>query len=72
MKLKLHELEVLRLISGMGGSFCPGTDTTARIPRDGHKSLKRMAEDGFLAIEETDDGPRFSLTAQGYEEVDHG
>jgi hypothetical protein len=28
-----------------------------------------MAKDGFLTIEDTDDGPRFTLTPQGQEEA---
>lgn len=68
-KLIEQERQLLRFVSEVGGSFCPGSDTTARIPRDGHKSLKRMAKDGFLTIEDTDDGPRFTLTSQGQEEA---
>lgn len=71
-KLSDQERQLLAFVSSAGGSYCPGSDTTARIPRDGHKSLKRMAKDGFLSIEDTDDGPRFSLTGLGYAEVDHG
>lgn len=70
-KLTDQERQLLRFVSEAGGSFCPGSDTTARIPRDGHKSLKRMAKDGFLTIEDTDDGPRFTLTSQGQEEADN-
>lgn len=68
-KLSDQERQLLRFVSEAGGSFCPGADTTARIPRDGHKSLKRMAKDGFLTIEDTDDGPRFSLSAKGQVEA---
>ncbi|MET0438273.1 MAG: hypothetical protein ABW043_12355 [Devosia sp.] len=68
-KLTDQERQLLRFVSEAGGSYCPGADTTARIPRDGHKSLKRMAKDGFLTIEDTDDGPRFTLTSQGQEEA---
>lgn len=69
-KLTDQERQLLRFVSEAGGSFCPGSDSTARIPRDGHKSLKRMAKDGFLTIEDTDDGPRFTLTQRGKEEAD--
>lgn len=68
-KLTDQERQLLRFVSEAGGSFCPGSDTTARIPKEGHKSLKRMAKDGFLTIEDTDDGPRFTLTCQGQEEA---
>lgn len=71
-KLTEQERQLLRFVSDAGGSFCPGSDTTAHIPRDGHKSLKWMASKGFLTIEETDDGPRFTLTHQGQAEADHG
>lgn len=68
-KLTDQERQLLRFVSEAGGSFCPGSDTTARIPRDGHKSLRWMASHGFLTIEETDDGPRFTLTSHGQEEA---
>lgn len=70
MRLSEKEIHSLRVIAELGGSYCPGTDNAARIPRDRHKSLKRMAKDGFLSIDTFDDGPVFSLTAQGRAEVD--
>jgi hypothetical protein len=64
-KLTDQEHQLLQYIDAAGGSVCPGTD--ASIPKAGHKSLRRMATAGLLRIEETDDGPRFHLTAEGRE-----
>lgn len=69
-RLTDQERQLLRLISDAGGSVCPGADTV--IPRDGHKSLRRMERAGLLRVEETDDGVRWHLTALGQEEVEHG
>lgn len=69
-KLADQERQLLQLISNAGGSVCPGTDTV--IPKAGHKSLRRMERAGLLRVEETDDGPRFHLTALGRQEAEHG
>lgn len=69
-RLTPEEHRLLALISDSGGSVCPGTDTS--IPKAGHKALRRMERAGLLRVEETDDGPRFHLTALGQEEVEHG
>ena len=69
-KLTDQERQLLELINSAGGSVCPGTD--ASIPKAGHKSLRKMVTRGDLTVEETDDGPRFTLTAQGRSEADHG
>ena len=69
-RLSPEELQLLTLINAAGGSVCPGIDTS--IPKAGHKALRRMERAGLLRVEETDDGPRFHLTALGQEEVDHG
>ena len=68
-KLTDQEHHLLQYIDAAGGSVCPGTD--ASIPKAGHKSLQRMERAGLLRVEETDDGPRFHLTAAGQSEVDH-
>jgi hypothetical protein len=69
-KLTDQERQLLQLISSAGGSACPGTDTV--IPKAGHKALRHLVSRGDLTVEETDDGPKFSLTAQGQSEADHG
>ena len=70
MRPNPEEHRLLALISESGGSVCPGTDTS--IPKAGHKALRRMERAGLLRVEETDDGPRFHLTALGRDEVEHG
>ena len=69
MRPNPEEQRLLALISESGGSVCPGTDTS--IPKAGHRALRRMERAGLLSVEETDDGPRFHLTALGQEEVEH-
>lgn len=69
-RLTPEELQLLQLISRAGGSVCPGSDVS--IPRAAHKALRRMERAGLLTAEDTDDGPRFHLTAQGQAEADHG
>ncbi len=66
-KLTDQERQLLQLISEAGGSICPGVDV--QIPREGHKSLRRMERAGLLRVEETDDGPRFHLTVDGQAEL---
>lgn len=66
-KLIDQERRLLQLISNAGGSVCPGVDTS--IPRAAHKALRKMVTRGDLTVEETDDGPRFTLTSQGQEEA---
>lgn len=66
-KLTDQERQLLQLISNAGGSICPGIDVS--IPREGHKSLRRMERAGLLRVEETDDGYRFHLTSLGMEEA---
>jgi len=69
-KLTDQERQLLRLISLAGGSVCPGVDTS--IPKAAHKALRKMVTRGDLTADDTDDGPRFSLTYQGQNEADHG
>ena len=54
------EANLLGLIERNGGSVCPGT-----VPAAAHKVLRKLVNRGDLVVEETDDGPRFTLTAQG-------
>ena len=70
-KLTDQERQLLRAISIAGGSVCPGREITGRFSKEGRKSLRWMAGNGYLTEEETDDGPRFTLTEQGQAEVDH-
>ncbi|MFD2646389.1 hypothetical protein ACFSX5_01115 [Devosia albogilva] len=69
-KLTAQERQLLHLINNAGGSICPGVETS--IPREGHKSLRRMERAGLLRVEETQDGFRFHLTDAGRAEIDHG
>lgn len=70
MKLTSKELQLLERISDAGGSICPGVDVI--ITSEARRSLNRMKRGGLLREEETDDGARWHLTAQGRDEVDHG
>ncbi|NGP19156.1 hypothetical protein [Devosia aurantiaca] len=71
-RLTDQERQLLRDIIEQDGSICPGRDIVNRITKQGHKSLRQMAGVGFLTIEDTDDGPRYHISAQGRAEVDHG
>lgn len=66
-KLTHQDRQLLQLISNAGGSVCPGVDTS--IPRAAHKALRKLVTRGDLTVEDTDDGPRFTLTSQGQEEA---
>lgn len=66
-KLTDDDIYLLGLVAAAGGSVCPGTDVT--IPKAAHKLLRRLALRGDLDTEETDDGPRFTLTPQGWSNV---
>lgn len=66
-KLTDQERQLLQLIKFNDGSICPGVEVS--IPPEGHKSLRRMERAGLLSVEDTDDGPRFTLTEQGQEEA---
>lgn len=69
-RLSPDEARMLTLISRAGGSVCPGTDAT--IPKAAHKMLRSLESRGHLSVAVYDDGPVFTLTAQGMSEVDHG
>jgi hypothetical protein len=60
MKLTTSEDELVSLIRNAGGSYCPGND--ASITPEVHRLLRKLARRGVLRVEETDDGPRFSVT----------
>ena len=62
-RLAPHEAELLSLIAQAGGSMCPGAD--AAIPAAAHKVLRRLVTRGDLTVAEYDDGPVYTLTAQG-------
>lgn len=70
--LTTQELQLLRDISEAGGSICPGREIVGRFTKEGRKSLRWMAGNGYLDEEETDDGPRYHLLPAGREEVDRG
>jgi predicted transcriptional regulator len=59
MKLTPSETTLLGLIRDAGGSYCPGNDAT--ITPEVHRLLRKMARRGVLHVEETDDGPRFTV-----------
>jgi hypothetical protein len=62
-KLDHVEIHLLGLILDAGGSVCPGLN--ANMPSNANKVLRKLVNRGDLTVEETDDGPRFTLTAQG-------
>lgn len=63
-KLTPDDTHLLSLVAKAGGSVCPGSDAT--IPKAAHKLLRRLVIRGDLTDEMTDDGVRFTLTAQGW------
>lgn len=63
-KLTPVDTHLLALVAQAGGSVCPGTD--AALPKAAHKLLRRLVIRGDLTDEMTDDGVRFTLTAQGW------
>lgn len=70
MKLTFTEQMLLHLLHEAGGSICTSSDR--RITKEVRRAANRLADKGLLSIEETQDGPKFSLTAQGKAEVNHG
>ena len=71
-RLSDQERQLLRDIEAEGGSICPGLDITNRFSPSGRKSLRWMVSQGFLTEDTFDDGPRFTLTALGRQEAEHG
>lgn len=59
MKLTPSETRLISLIRNAGGSYCPGND--ASITSEVHRLLRKLERRGVLRVEQTDDGPRFSL-----------
>lgn len=59
MKLTPSETKLVDLIRNAGGSICPGKD--ASITSEVHRLLRKLERRGVLSVEETDDGPRFSI-----------
>lgn len=68
-KLSEQERQLLRDIVDQDGSICPGREIVGRFSKQGRKSLRQMADMGYLTVEDTDDGPRYHLTTQGRAEV---
>jgi hypothetical protein len=62
-RLTPSEQTLLRLLEHAGGSRCVGAD--ARITSEVRRIANRLERKGLLTIESTQDGPRFSITAQG-------
>ncbi len=59
MKLSPDELTFIRFLENCGGTYCGShTDT---ITKDARRVSKRLHDRGILIIEETQDGPRFTL-----------
>ena len=60
MKLTPDESTFINLISNMPGqSYCPGADS--RATPQVNRIIRRLERKGLLRVEDTDDGPRFSV-----------
>lgn len=64
MKLTPSEQALVRLLDQAGGSHCIGSDT--RITSEVRRIANRLERKGVLIIEETQDGPRFTLREGGH------
>lgn len=64
-KPSANELELLCRVAAAEGSHCFRADD--HIPGPGHKALRSLAYRGYITVEQTDDGPRVTLTAMGWE-----
>lgn len=54
------EQKLIDLIAAMpGASFCPGAD--AQATSEVHRIIRRLERKGILAVEQTDDGFRYSV-----------
>lgn len=62
-KLTDQQRITLILIRDMDRPFVPGRSED--LPKEAHMMLRRLVTRGDLKVEETDDGPAFTLTAQG-------
>lgn len=70
-RLSPDELDLLRIFAAAPGNrICPGEGTA--IPKAGRKLLAGLVGRGDLSMAVYDDGPVWTLTAQGVVEVDHG
>lgn len=66
MRLSPSESKLVELIRAMpGASYCPGADGV--ILGHVHTIIRRLERKGFLSVEATDDGPRFTVR-----EASHG
>lgn len=63
-KLTSIERNALRFLAKNGG-WTPGDAAQAKGGPEVIRVLNRLAKLGRVAIEDTDDGPRFRLTVQG-------
>lgn len=64
MKLTPSETRLVELIKAMpGSSYCPGRDAT--VTSEVNRLLRRLDRHGVLAVEATDDGPRFTVVGHG-------
>lgn len=59
MKLTPSDEALIRLLALSGGSICIGSDT--RVTSEVRRIAKRLESKGLLTIEDTQDGPRFTL-----------
>jgi hypothetical protein len=64
-KITLQQQVLLKLIDRTGGSYCPPDD----IAPEGVRLLDDLVKAKRLAVEPTDGGPRYHLTAQGREDA---
>jgi hypothetical protein len=59
MKLTPSESKLIELIEAAGGSYCPGADYAA--PPEVNRLVRRLERKGLLAVEPTQDGPRYTV-----------
>jgi hypothetical protein len=59
LKLTPSEEALIRVLALHGGSSCVGSDT--QINSEVRRIANRLERKGLLSIEETQDGPRFTL-----------
>lgn len=62
-KLTFMEQNALNALARVG-HYCPG-DVHGRWPQVLRSALDKLVKKGRVAVEMTDDGPRYTLTAQG-------
>lgn len=59
MKLTPDELTLIRMLENCGGSYCG--DAQDPIARDARRAANKLRAKGYLIIEETQAGVRFTL-----------